>query len=51
MKRAAGIILVYDVTQRAQFEGIQELSQQIKANDDNGKEIIIVANKTDLGEW
>ena len=46
-KGAAGIILVYDVTDKHSFENMGYWLSQIRANADPDSQIIILANKID----
>ena len=48
IKGANGILLVYDVTQRASFEGIKNWIKQIKDQVSSRVSVVLIGNKTDL---
>ena len=48
IKGANGILLVYDVTQRASFEGIKNWIKQIKDQVSSRVSVVLIGNKIDL---
>lgn len=48
-KGSKGIIIVYDITSKDSFEGAKKWIQDIEANN-NSASLILVGNKTDMGE-
>ena len=49
MKKANGILLVYDITNPKSFEAINNWFSEIK-QDDNPKPIILIGNKSDMSD-
>lgn len=47
---AQGVVLVFDVTNRASFEHIEKWTREIRDNSDSTAVIIVVGNKIDLVE-
>ena len=47
-RRANGILLVYDLTERASFNNVENWMKQIRQKADPGIEIVLVGNKLDL---
>lgn len=47
-RRANGILLVYDLTERASFNNVESWMKQIRQKADPGIEIVLVGNKVDL---
>ena len=48
IKKADGILLVYDITDKDTFEGIQKWEESINEESGNDKPIVLIGNKTDL---
>ena len=48
IKKTDGILLVYDITDKDTFEGIQKWEESIKEESGNDKPIALIGNKTDL---
>ena len=47
-KLAAGIVLVYDVTDETSYENISYWLGKIQANGENDTEVILLGNKIDM---
>jgi small GTP-binding protein len=47
LKKAEGIILVYDITDRISFENIDNWADDINKEGENSKAIILIGNKSD----
>ena len=47
MKKANGIILVYDITDRMTFKNIDRWAEEINKDNQNSKPIILIGNKSD----
>jgi small GTP-binding protein len=47
-KRAAGILLVYDITNRNSFLSVEKWLQEIQINSEPDVEIVLIGNKKDL---
>ena len=47
MKKANGIILVYDITDRMTFKNIDRWAEEINKDSQNSKPIILIGNKSD----
>ena len=50
IKKADGILLVYDITRGETFDGIKEWIKSIKTESEDSKPIILIGNKSDLNE-
>ena len=50
LKKADGILLVYDITEQQTFEGVKRWAESIKEQTEDDKPIILIGNKTDLND-
>ena len=48
IKKANGILLVYDITNKDSFENVNKWAKEIKENSEDAKPIILIGNKKDL---
>ena len=48
-RQAIGVLLVYDISRRASFESIDKWLNEVRDDADEKVEIILVGNKSDLG--
>lgn len=47
---ALGALLVYDISRRATFDNVQQWLREIRCQGDNNLVVMLVGNKTDLGD-
>ena len=50
MKKANGILLVYDITDNETFQNITKWADEINTNKENSKPVLLIGNKSDIIE-
>ena len=50
MKKANGILLVYDITDNETFQNITKWTDEINTNKENSKPVLLIGNKSDIIE-
>ena len=50
IKKANGILLVYDITNKDSFENVNKWAQEIRENSEDSIPIVLIGNKLDLEE-